>query len=115
MAFRFWILGGTMHKNDNFEKSNMYFTYVLTQRAVEGHFSFTQDQSLLYPTNGADFSVLLGGNWRFELMVKSSSGKCLAFQAFLGELNIERICLEFPIGHKGELFFCCGKNWEDVV
>lgn len=110
MAFWFWFLGEAMLNNDNFKHSNMHFTYHLNENRVEGHFSFTQDQSLLYPMNGADVSILLGGNWRFELMIKGSNGKCLGFQAFLGELNIEHTCLELPMGGKGELFFHCEQN-----
>lgn len=35
-----------------------------------------------------DYSILLGGNWRFELIVDSSTGLCVKFQSLLDELKV---------------------------
>ena len=52
-------------------------------------FYLTEDRSLLYQsTTNGDYSILLGGNWRFELIVDSSTGLCIKFQSFLDELKV---------------------------
>lgn len=52
-------------------------------------FYLAKDKSLMYQsTINGDYSVLLGGNWRFELIVDSSTGLCVKFQSFLDELKV---------------------------
>ena len=61
------------------------------------HFKLTGDGSLLYrPIKSGDYSILLGGNWRFELIVDSSTGVCIKFQSFLDELKVVRRTLDLP-------------------
>lgn len=60
-------------------------------------FYLTQDKSLLYQsTTKGDYSILLGGNWRFELIVDSSTALCVKFQCFLDELKASRKSLILP-------------------
>ena len=60
-------------------------------------FYLTEDRSLLYQsTTNGDYSILLGGNWRFELIVDSSTGLCIKFQSFLDELKFLHKPLVFP-------------------
>ena len=60
-------------------------------------FYLTEDRSLLYQsTTNGDYSILLGGNWRFELIVDSSTGLCIKFQSFLDELKVLHKPLVLP-------------------
>ncbi len=52
-------------------------------------FYLTKDKSLMYQsTANGDYSILLGGNWRFELIIDSSTGLCIKFQSFLDGLKV---------------------------
>ena len=63
----------------------------------ENFFYLTKDKSLLYKTTiNGDYSILLGGNWRFELIVDSSTGLCIKFQSFLDELKVLHKPLMLP-------------------
>lgn len=60
-------------------------------------FHITKDRSLLYQsTINGDYSILLGGNWRFELIVDSSTGLCVKFQSLLDELKVLHKSLVLP-------------------
>lgn len=66
------------------------------QQNSHADFFLTKDKSLLYSGSLGDYSVLLGGNWRFELIVDSSTGLCVKIQCFLDELNVICTALELP-------------------
>ena len=52
-------------------------------------FYLAKDKSLMYQSIiDGDYSILLGGNWRFELIVDSSTGLCVKFQSLLDELKV---------------------------
>lgn len=60
-------------------------------------FYLMKDRSLLYQsTTNGDYSILLGGDWRFELIVDSSTGLCVKFQSFLDELKVLHKPLVLP-------------------
>lgn len=60
-------------------------------------FFLTKDRSLLYQsTSNGDYSILLDGNWRFELIVDSSTGLCIKFQSLLDELKVIHKPLALP-------------------
>ncbi len=61
-----------------------------------GDFFLTKDKSLLYNKSSGDYSVLLGGNWRFELIIDSYTGLCVKVQCFLDELSVTQTSLEIP-------------------
>lgn len=82
----------------------MHFEYVVTDKCGSGFFTITKDPCLLYSTEVGGFSVLLGGDWRYELNVSSATGQCVGF---LGTLvgNIQEKSLEIPPHCKGDVFF----------
>lgn len=45
---------------------------VFNLKEDEFDFYLEKDKSLMYTKNAGDYSVLLGGNWRFELIVDSA-------------------------------------------
>lgn len=69
-----------------------------------GDFFLTEDKSLLYNKSSGDYSILLGGNWRFELIVDSSSGLCIKVQCFLDELSVTHTALELPQFQKKKVY-----------
>ena len=69
-------------------------------------FYLTEDRSLLYQsTTNGDYSILLGGNWRFELIVDSSTGLCIKFQSFLDELKVSHRTIDLPESTPKKIFF----------
>lgn len=66
------------------------------QQGSHADFFLTQDKSLMYGKPSGDYSVLLGGNWRFELIADSSTGLCVKIQCFLDKLNIICAALDLP-------------------
>lgn len=85
-------------------QKNMQFKYIIKENCNTGFLSIMKDRSLLYSTKGGNFTILLGGDWRFELNVDSSTGKCINFQGTLTG-NIQEKNLKIPSYHKGDLFF----------
>lgn len=69
------------------------------------HFYMTEDSSLLYNGLRGDYSVLLGGNWRFELLVDHSTGLCTQIQSFLHKLEVTCVPLELPKAERKDLYF----------
>lgn len=57
------------------------------------NFYIAEDNSLLYNGLHGDYSVLLGGNWHFELIVDSFTGLCTQMQSFLNELEVTYVYL----------------------
>ena len=68
-------------------------------------FYLAKDKSLMYTKSTGDYSVYLGGNWRFELIVDSATGVCQKFQSFLGKLNPKNKPLILPQAKKSSLIF----------
>lgn len=92
-------------KKDNVKQGNMQFKYIIKENCNTGFFSIMKDCSLLYSTKGGNFTVLLGGDWRFELNVDNTTGRCINFQGtVIG--NIQEKNLKIPSYYKGDLFFC---------
>lgn len=61
------------------------------------YFCLEKDRSLLYQSYvRGDYSILLSGNWRFELIVDSSTGLCVKYQSFLDELKVSYKTLTLP-------------------
>ena len=89
---------------DIIKQKNMYFEYIITGKCDTGFFSIMKDRSLLYSTQGGNFSILLGGDWRFELNVDRNTDRCINFQGTLIG-NIQENEFEIPPHHKGNLYF----------
>ncbi len=77
--------------------SGMTFEF-LGQRVREGGgFRLTSNTSLEYIGSGeGDFSVYLAGNWRFELSVDCSSGRCARLTGFMSKLTAKQADLNIP-------------------
>ncbi len=91
-------------KEDNNKQENVQFKYIIKEKCSTGFFSLMKDCSLLYSTGG-NFTILLGGDWRFELNVDSATGRCINFQGTLiGDIQEKN--LKIPTYYKGDLFFC---------
>lgn len=78
---------------------------------IEDRFLLKDDGSLLYTCNAGDYSVLLGGNWRFELIVDSTDGHCTKIQCFLDELAVFRAEVKIPDYSKGYVYL---DNFEEL-
>lgn len=68
-------------------------------------FYIAEDTSLLYDGLHGDYSVLLGGNWRFELIVDSYTGLCTQMQSFLNKLEVTHTALKLPKSQHKDLYF----------
>lgn len=75
-------------------------------------FCLADDSSLLYNGLHGDFSVLLGGNWRFELIVDSQTGLCTHIQSFLKGMEVIADSLDIPDSAKKDLHFVGEKPLE---
>ena len=75
----------------------------------DSSFYLDEDSSLLYNGLQGDFSVLLGGNWRFELIVDSQTGLCTHMQSFLKQLEVRAANLDLPDPIATDLYFV-GEN-----
>lgn len=80
-------------------------------------FYLAGDKSLMYQsTIDGDYSILLGGNWRFELIVDSFTGLCVKFQSFLDELKVLHKPLALPeskarrVFVKSDEMLCAGEG-----
>ncbi len=71
----------------------------------ESAFYIADDTSLLYSGLDGDYSVLLGGNWRFELVVDSQTGLCTHIQSFLEKLEVTDADLTLPMAVSKDLYF----------
>ena len=69
------------------------------------HFYTSSDQSLLYDNQRGDFSVLLGGDWRRELIVDSTTGKCIKIQSQLYNMPLKHSCLNVPFAERRAVYF----------
>lgn len=92
-------------KKESVKQKKMQFKYTIKENCNTGFFSIMKDCSLLYSTKGGNFTISLGGDWRFELNVDSNTGKCINFQGTLTG-NIQEKNLKIPSYRKGDLFFC---------
>ena len=110
MALGAWFLKRDMNKQEKYAKTNkMHFiiedpTYC-TLIPSDSNFYLTKDSSLLYNGLQGDFSVFLGGNWRFELIVDSKTGLCTHIQSFLKKLEVTVANLDLPDSVVKDLFF----------
>lgn len=74
-------------------------------------FYLAEDKSLMYQsTIDGDYSILLGGNWRFELIVDSFTGLCIKFQSFLDELKVLYKPLVLPESKARRVFVKSGEK-----
>lgn len=110
MALGSWFLIREEDKKENNTKpSNMFFCIEDPKycRLIpsDSTFYLTDDSSLLYNGLQGDYSVLLGGNWRFELIVDSHTGLCTHIQSFLKKLEITASNLELPDATTKDLYF----------
>ena len=69
------------------------------------NFCLAEDTSLIYNKDEGDYSVLLGGNWRTELIINSSTGQLIKFQSFLAQLNIIEQEIIIPKSKKNNIYF----------
>ena len=78
----------------------------------ESAFYIADDTSLLYSGLDGDYSVLLGGNWRFELVVDSQTGLCTHIQSFLENLEVTDADLTLPMAISKDLYFANERSLE---
>ncbi len=89
---KMFFLIGDLYNRDSVENYNYFY--------------LTKDKSLLYNTiTSGDYSVLFGGNWRFELIVDSATGLCVKFQSFLDELKVSHRTIDLPESTPKKIFF----------
>lgn len=74
------------------------------KRETEPFFMLADDKSLLYNRSLGDYSIMLGGNWRYELIVNSKDGLCVKIQCFLAELNAAHVSMELPEAQKKNVY-----------
>lgn len=110
MALGTWFLTALkMRVNKKERQPNMSFSigeqYDI-DTAKTSKFLLAQDKSLLYSADlASDYSVLLGGNWRFELCVDSQTGLCVKILGFLDKLRVNVRNIEIPISVTKKLYF----------
>lgn len=93
----------------------MKFYYKYSDKIYTGIPYIVEDTSVLFKESieikedfsfrEIDFSILLGGNWRFSLDACSKTGKCIVFICFLDTSKYKAEKLIIPQNRKGELFF----------
>lgn len=110
MALGAWFLNNKKGNSmKNVEKSEMDFiigdSKYCQHNTSDYHFYIAEDTSLLYNGMHGDYSVLLGGNWRFELIVDSFTGLCTHVQSFLKKLEVTYTTLELPKYESKDLYF----------
>lgn len=77
--------------------SKMIFEKGGPRQRSDGHFYLSSDTSLLLTDERpSDFSLYLGGNWRFEMAIDSKTGECLRVSGFVSKLTAKRAVLELP-------------------
>lgn len=110
MALGTWFLNNKKKSNINREISTEQIAFAignnisLDEQYFKDDFLLTKDKSLLYSKSSGDYSVLLGGNWRFELIIDSSTGLCMKIQCFLDELNVSYTVLELPKSQRKSVY-----------
>ncbi len=73
---------------------------------VKGSFVLGDDTSLAFESaHVSDYGVYIAGNWRFELGVDASSGRCICLTAFMSQLTAKKRALELPDASDGSLIF----------
>ena len=96
-------------KGDNMGKQKMFFMIddpkFWNLIHSENNFKLEDDSSLLYDGLRGNYSVLIGGNWRFELVVDSSTGLCTQIRSFLQQMSVIEADLVLPKSEKKDLFF----------
>lgn len=110
VALGTWFLNLEDIKKKGISINRMEFVIgdLYTSDAVKGcnRFYLTKDKSLLYKSSASgDYSILLGGNWRYELIVDSTTGLCVKFQSFLDELKVSHRNLFLPKSKPRRVFF----------
>lgn len=86
----------------NFKKREPVFFWLNNPKS---RFNLSPDSSLLYSGRGGDYSILLNGNWHFELMVDSRTGLCTHAQCFLRGLNVSTGSIHLPGASPADLYF----------
>ena len=81
MALGAWFLNSKKDKKKECVSTNKMYFYIGDSKfcrfkSFNSSFYLAEDSSLLYDGLQGDYSVLLGGNWRFELIVDSETGLC---------------------------------------
>ena len=111
MALGSWFLNHEMEKQEENEKKGRMFFSIGEPKYCrfipsDSTFYLADDSSLLY-NNGlqGDYSVLLGGNWRFELIVDSQTGLCIHMQSYLNKLEVTAASLDLPDSIVKDLYF----------
>lgn len=74
------------------------------------YFTLHKDGSLLYSDKGASYSVILGDNWRYELLVDHMSGKCVGYSSLLYQMPIEIKSIPSLTSEKKSLYFIEAEN-----
>ena len=109
MALGTWFLRkkGKYLLESNVDREQIVFTVgdeiFPNERYFKNDFILTKDKSLLYKKAAGDYSVFLGDNWRFELIVDSLTGCCQKIQCFLDELAVHCTTLDMPHAAKRAL------------
>ena len=73
--------------------------FVIGEKRERGgcRFVLNHDTSLEHTTaENGDFSVYLGGNWRFELSVDCATGRCVKLTGFMSKLTAKQKSLAVP-------------------
>jgi len=94
----------------------------------QNYFTLHEDGSLLYSDKSGSYSVFLGDNWRYELLVDSGTGKCVGYSSLLYQMPVVLKSIFLPTAEKRELYFvesedspleeysgCSYKPFTDVV
>lgn len=71
-------------------------------------FKLCDDSSLLYNNYLGDFSIYnisLGGNWRFQLIVDSNTGRCVKVESYLAGIVAGRSSISIARSERRELYF----------
>lgn len=93
----------TDNKNMSFFVGNSYSNVAVGRY---NRFYLTKDKALLYTSKVfGDCNVLLGGNWRFEIIIDSETGLCVKFQSYLDEVQVSHRNIELPESKAKKLFF----------
>lgn len=108
MALGTWFLNRSRKNlvDQNILKGNGTFV-IGNDKLLNQNFDFclAKDKSLLYPKANGDYSILLGGNWRFELIVDSTTGLCQKFQIFLDGIKVIHASLVLPKSKSRDLYY----------
>ncbi len=79
--------------------------YAESSNSNTNSFCLANDSSLLYQSAiYGNYSILLGGNWRFELIVDSHTCLCIKFQSFLDGMKVLHQPLLLPESKARKVF-----------